>query len=151
MSDKYADEGMRNYFLCVLIRRTPVFRTYIHKSIVSKHVMDVTRGSRWVGNQDECIRVNGIFAHPLCEISNAQGQPPFVFSYLRFQCTKCRLQIRILELKMSDFGVVVGFVCVLGPTRKVCKSNWRFEIDWFAFTSAPFWVSRAVCRLELLF
>ena len=73
--------------------------------------MDVSRGSRWVGNRDECIRVNGVLGHPLCEMGNAQGQPPFVFSYFRLQCTKCRLEMRILELKTSEFGVVVGFVC----------------------------------------
>ena len=39
---KYADEGMENHLAGVLVRRTPDFRTYLQKSIVSKYLMDVT-------------------------------------------------------------------------------------------------------------
>lgn len=73
---KYGNDGMGNYLVCILVRRTPVFRAHFHESIVSKEMMDVTRGRRRAGVQDECIRVNGVLAHPLREIDNAQGDRP---------------------------------------------------------------------------
>lgn len=48
-----------------------------------------------------------MLAHPFPEITDADGQPLFVFSYLRFQSTELRLQIRSVALKTNDFGMMV--------------------------------------------
>ena len=103
------------YLLCILVCRIPVFRVYFHEGVVSKDMWNVP--SRWVGNRDECIGVNGVLSHPLFEIDNAQGQPLFVFSRFPFQSIECRLQIGIVALQTSDFGVMAGFVPQHLPAR----------------------------------
>ena len=61
---------------------------------------------RWVGNRDECIRVNGVLFHPLFEIDDAQRQPLFVL----LESIERRLQIGVVVLQTSDFDVILGFV-----------------------------------------
>ena len=85
----------------------------------------------------------------LCFSTYLEGCDRLIYFHDRRSLSvKGRLQIRVVALKASDIGIVVG-LSVLAHTCAVFNSDWRFEIDWFAFTTASCLALRTDCKLEL--